>query len=267
MRHFHLLRYLHRRDLPFPRKFPEPDPCRIGWRPVDPLTVFQGAFERSVNRSAPSVGLDASPGTVAREKRIERARLRRALRRRRRALPAALRLRASQALARQIAKSPWFRRSRRIAAYLPSEGEIDLSPLIDIARKRGKRIYLPIMHGRNLRFLPFASNARLLRNRFAILEPSVPIAWAIHPLFLDLALLPAVAFDAQGNRLGRGGGYYDRSFAARRRHRFLRGPKLVGTGYAFQRVSSLVGAPWDIPLDAIASEEFFSPIRRHRDHP
>ncbi|MBF2761693.1 MAG: 5-formyltetrahydrofolate cyclo-ligase [Ectothiorhodospiraceae bacterium AqS1] len=207
-------------------------------------------------------GLASSGALADAAKRSERALLRRDLRRRRRGLAEALRLRASKALARRIAKSPWFVRSRRIAAYLPSDGEIDLRPLIDIARKRGKRVYLPLMHRRSLRFLPFDAHTRLLPNRFAILEPRLPISRAVHPLFLDLALLPAVAFDAQGNRLGRGGGYYDRRFAARRRHRFLRGPKLVGTGYAFQQVASLNCAPWDIPLDAIASEAFFRPTHR-----
>ncbi len=232
--------------------------------PVKPFPRFDPAVNRSASSSGCEMGREKGleDRSAAAAERAERSRLRRTLRRRRRELGSALRLRASKGIARQIAKSPWFRRSRRIAAYLPSEGEIDLSPLIDTARKRGKRIYLPVMHGRKIRFLPFAAHTRLVPNRFSILEPSLPIDRAIHPLFLDLALLPAVAFDERGNRLGRGGGYYDRCFAARRRRRFLRGPKLVATGYAFQRLPSLPGAPWDIPVDAIASDRFFTPIPR-----
>src|SRR5690606_40461575 len=65
--------------------------------------------------------------------------------------------------------------------------------------------------------------------------------------------LPLVAFDARGNRLGMGGGFYDRTFARAPRARTLR-PRLVGLAHHFQQVASLPAEPWDIPLDAIATD-------------
>jgi 5-formyltetrahydrofolate cyclo-ligase len=71
---------------------------------------------------------------------------------------------------------------------------------------------------------------------------------------LDLVLTPLVAFDAQGHRLGMGGGFYDRSFAYLLRHsRWLR-PRLIGLAYDFQRQTRLPHQPWDVPLHAIATD-------------
>jgi 5-formyltetrahydrofolate cyclo-ligase len=74
-------------------------------------------------------------------------------------------------------------------------------------------------------------------------------------LSLDLVLAPLVAFDAHGNRLGMGGGFYDRSFAYLLRHtRWLR-PRLIGLAYDFQRQSRLPSQAWDVPLQAIATDQ------------
>ena len=64
--------------------------------------------------------------------------------------------------------------------------------------------------------------------------------------------MPLVAFSAAGTRLGMGGGYYDRSFAFR--HGRGAPPRLVGVGYGFQREDALAAEPWDVPLDAVATE-------------
>ena len=109
----------------------------------------------------------------------------------------------------------------------------------------------------NLR--PIEPGTPLRRNRFQIPEPDVSPAEWLPPSALDLVLTPLVAFDSTGTRLGMGGGFYDRSFA------FLRDPdpvghrpRLIGLAYEFQQVEALVRQPWDVPLDAAATEKAWS---------
>ena len=184
----------------------------------------------------------------------QRRALRREMRARRRALDASSRRAAGRALSRRLGASRWFANSRTIALYLPHDGEIDLLPLVARAWSMGKRTYLPRLFGPRLWFLPFHAHTVLIDNRFAIPEPLEPPRRRIHPLSLDLVLLPLVAFDPFGTRLGMGGGYYDRTFAATRRRTAWRGPKLVGVAYEFQKVESLPAAHWDVPLNAIVTE-------------
>ena len=191
----------------------------------------------------------------------ERRALRREMRRRRRALGEAARRAAARALSRRFAGSRWFINSRTIAVYLPNDGEISLLPLVARAWSMGKRTYLPKLFGPKLWFLPFHARSALAGNRFAIPEPVEPARRRIRPMFLDLVLFPLVAFDRLGNRLGMGGGYYDRTFEAVRRRTAWRGPELVGVAYEFQRVDALSAADWDVPLDAIVTE---CAIRRPR---
>jgi len=155
-----------------------------------------------------------------------------------------------------------FRRARRVAAYLPKGGEVDLSRLVTQAWSRCKRCYLPVVHRGQLRFLPFEPDTPLRPNRFGIPEPSVPLRRQVAALTIDLVIVPLVAFDGQGNRLGMGGGYYDRTFAFAGRRRRWRRPLLIGAAYGWQRVPLLPSNPWDVPLHGVATEtgvEWFTP--------
>lgn len=190
---------------------------------------------------------------------VSRRQLRLELRRRRRSLSPQQRRQADQALCRRLHQLPEVRRARRVALYLPNDGEIDPRPLIPWLTRRGVRIYLPVLKplsDNSLWFVHYHPGTPMRQNRFGIPEPEtrhgahrarrMP-AWA-----LDLILLPLVGFDDRGQRMGMGGGFYDRSPAFTRRP----GPRpsLFGLAHDCQRVDRLPTAPWDVPLDAIISD-------------
>ena len=103
--------------------------------------------------------------------------------------------------------------------------------------------------------MPFAEGTALARNRFGILEPaSRRRDRARKPCAIDVVLAPLVAFDSEGNRLGMGGGFYDRTLARLGHLRHWRTPRLVGVAYDFQKVDALPAQDWDVPLDAVVSE-------------
>lgn len=182
--------------------------------------------------------------------------LRRELRTRRRQTSRAERRAASAALARRLSTLLVFQRAGRIAAYWPADGEIDPLPALARAFAAGKACYLPVLcpqRDGHLHFAPWWPGALLRRNRFGIPEPAAPRGEWLAPRMLDLVLLPLVGFDAAGNRLGMGGGYYDHSFAFLARRPWRR-PRLIGVGFDFQHVVKLPQRPWDVPLDAAVSE-------------
>ncbi len=152
-----------------------------------------------------------------------------------------------------------LQRARRVALYLPNDGEIDPRPLIDWLERRRARVYLPVLRplsDNRLWFVHYHAGTRMTRNRFGIAEPSTRFgahranrlpAWA-----LDIVLLPLVGFDGDGQRIGMGGGFYDRTFAFARERRPR--PALIGLAHDCQRVETLPTASWDVPLDAIVSD-------------
>lgn len=75
------------------------------------------------------------------------------------------------------------------------------------------------------------------------------------PWGLDLIILPLVAFDLSGNRLGMGGGFYDRTLSFKHQRCHWKGPKLIGIAHELQRVDLLPVNDWDIPLDAVITEQ------------
>lgn len=161
----------------------------------------------------------------------------------------------ARALARNLSGSLRVRVARRIACYLSNDGEIDLGPAMDLLGRDGRRILLPVLRGERLWFLPYGSETPLVRNRFGIPEPAVSARHRCPARDLDLVLVPLVAFDAAGNRLGMGGGFYDRTFAYLGKRTAWRRPLLIGIAYEFQRVEALPAQPWDIPLQGIATEK------------
>ncbi|MCW9058531.1 MAG: 5-formyltetrahydrofolate cyclo-ligase [Gammaproteobacteria bacterium] len=187
-----------------------------------------------------------------------RSDVRKRLRDARRALSPEQRVAHAEALAWHLARQPLFLTSRRIAAYLPVDSEMDPMPLVWRAWELGKTVYLPVLvpYGHNrLWFAPFREGDPLVRNRFGIAEPLRIHRERANAIELDLVLAPLVGFDARGNRLGMGGGFYDRSFAFLNRRQCWKKPRLIGLAHECQQVPRLDGASWDVPLHAIATEE------------
>ena len=188
---------------------------------------------------------------------VTRDELRRRLREARRALIPEVRRAAAIAAADVLSASPQYRDARRIAVYIAVDGELDPEPLVQKARAAGKQIYLPALpttEAASMGFLPYAADTPLRPNRFRIPEPVGGEACA--PADLDLVLAPLVAFDAAGNRLGMGGGYYDKSFAFLKRVQRAR-PALIGYAYECQKAPELAAEAWDVPLQGVVTEQQF----------
>ena len=182
--------------------------------------------------------------------------LRKRLRRRRNALGRVDQARAAANLAERLKALPAFRRSARIALYLANDGEIDPAGILRWSLGHGKRCYAPIIPGDRqhpLRFAEITAHTRFANNRFGIAEPAVSGGRLIGVRELDLVLVPLVGFDRHGNRIGMGGGFYDRTFAFKRASpRSL--PQLVGLAHDIQRVDGIDADNWDIPLSAVVTD-------------
>jgi len=186
-----------------------------------------------------------------------RSDIRRRMRQARRQLSEADCRERALALAALLKTHPAFKRSQHLAAYFAADGEMDPAPLIEHAWSMEKTIYMPVLEpccDKRLWFTPYRRGDRLTDNRFGIPEPLHACRKRVSPMKLDLVLVPLVAFDDRGNRLGMGGGYYDRSFAFLRRRRLWHRPRLIGLAYEFQRETRLQALPWDIPLNGVATE-------------
>ena len=170
----------------------------------------------------------------------------------RRGVPADEAARAALKAATHAWQLPCLQRARRIAAYFPHGPELNCETLLENAWERGRETYLPVLSGNQLRFRRFSSRTPLTLNRFGIPEPAS--GRLISGLALDVVIAPLVAFDADGVRLGMGGGFYDRTFRFLRFRKSWRHPRLLGFAYELQRVEQLQSEAWDIPLDVAVTE-------------
>ena len=182
-----------------------------------------------------------------------RTRLRRELRTRRRAIPAAERIAAAQLLAQRLLELPFMPSSGHVAGYWAMDGEIALHAW-QLQLPPSLTYCLPVLCSDEiLRFAPWRPGGELGSNRYGIPEPVVPTSSLLEAEAMSLVVTPLVAFDASGRRLGMGGGWYDRSFAFRK----TQGPPpwLVGAGFATQQCEQgLPVEPWDVALDAVCSD-------------
>lgn len=184
--------------------------------------------------------------------------LRNRLRQQRQALSREQQTRVAEALLRHWQAEPRLQFPQRVALYLPVRGEADPGWIQQTLLEQGKAVYLPRLQGEQLQFARFQAGDTLPSNRFDIPEPAAD-ADIIATTALDLVLLPLLAFDDQGRRLGMGAGFYDRAFAFRQGQ--AAPPLLVGVAHAFQQVEALQAQPWDVNLDAVLTENglrFFS---------
>ncbi len=191
---------------------------------------------------------------------VERAALRGLQRRGRRKLAPWQRRLTARAAAALLSHCTSFQKARSLAAYLADDGELDCAPLIDIAVAAGKEVHVPLVRKNSLLFQVFNRHARIRMNRLGIREPVLDPGLCRFWRQLDLIIVPLVAFDACRNRLGRGGGFYDRTLASARRRPYRR-PMLWGYGYDTQLVDYLSPGPTDVPLHAIIVASVAQPGR------
>jgi len=161
---------------------------------------------------------------------------------------------AAQELAQKILVLDAYQQAHHVAAYFAVNGEIGLNPLIDHALAAGKQVYLPNLDQETLRFSPYFREQKMRINRFRLPEPDVGDEEMLAPLQLDLVLAPLVVFDANRNRIGMGGGFYDRSFALRKNPTISR-PVLIGVAHELQKVERIDPEDWDVQLDMIVTDQ------------
>ncbi len=152
----------------------------------------------------------------------------------------------------RVADEQVYQSAQHVAAYIAIKGEIDVRPIIDSGASAGKQFYLPVLRGEQMFFAPWSPGQALQKRGFGLLEPEVPEQQWCEPAALDLVLTPLVVFDASCNRIGQGGGYYDKTFAFRQGT--SRRPFLMGVAHDCQRYDHLSAQEWDVPLDAVITE-------------
>ena len=165
----------------------------------------------------------------------------------------------AEAATRAVLTSGLMHRARRCGLYFAqaTDGELDTLPLLSRLWAAGKTVACPVVGARgDMDFYQVKPGTPLSLNRYGIPEPRTRgqrSARYLNPLSLDVLFLPLVAFDDGGNRLGLGAGYYDR-FLGNLPEKLR--PLTVGLAHEAQRAKEgLVRQPWDIPLDAIATED------------
>jgi len=160
-------------------------------------------------------------------------------------------------LIKQLHRSSLLKRYKRFAIYLDTDGEMPTHQLIQTLRKYSKQLFLPVLYpfGVNrLWFIPFHENSRMKKNRFGIIEPA-DIKSRVSWQNIDVIFMPLVAFDKHGNRLGMGGGFYDRTLSACKKKGHMTNTRFIGLAHELQKVNSLTKNAWDISMHAVVTEK------------
>jgi len=173
----------------------------------------------------------------------------------------------SAQICQNILESGCLESAQHIAFYLPIRCEADPTALqAQLAKSYpGKTFYVPILpedKQAKLTFAAYEPDSAMIINRFGILEPDLSQANRLeNATQLDAVIMPLVAIDPLGNRIGMGGGYYDRTFAFKHQEQAPQLPQLIAFAYDFQMIETQTPQPWDVPAEAIATQSNFLQIK------
>jgi len=161
-------------------------------------------------------------------------------------------VRSGKSVLEKLSEWDGFARSPEIVAYSALAKEVDLASIFDAAHRAGKRLLLPRVVGDGLEFARVDAGEDLIRGRFGILEPSADrAAHRVDPL--AIVLVPGVAFDRRGGRLGHGAGYYDRALSEIRRVSVS--TSFIGVGFPRQIIDDVPMTSQDVRMDGILTED------------
>jgi 5-formyltetrahydrofolate cyclo-ligase len=163
----------------------------------------------------------------------------------------------SEAITQNLLQSPVYLSAKNIAVYLSFGNEVITAAIIDDAWQSEKDIYVPVIDkNKSMQFINYQPNTKTISNFYGLQEPLVTSESKIaQPEKLDLVLLPLLAFDKNGNRLGMGGGYYDRYLSFLNHALLRKTPKLMGLAYSCQEHEKLPMDTWDIALHSVTTEK------------
>ena len=161
-----------------------------------------------------------------------------------------------------LTTEPVFARPQKIALFLSQDGELDTQETIEFLwNKTEHKVYLPVLETKDewhMAFVQYKPQSIMQNNQFGIKEPYAAVTEHLSGERLDWVFMPLVGFDSNGNRLGMGGGYYDRTFAFKLNSKSHK-TKLIGWAYSCQKTDTLLPSePWDVPLDGILTETGYS---------
>lgn len=158
----------------------------------------------------------------------------------------------SQGVVENLLQLPDFKHSRRVAGYVAVNGETDPHTALQTARAEGKETFVPVICNNILEFAKVNRNTCWRTGKFGIPVPEYDKSECLDAQAMDIVIVPLLAFDASLNRIGMGGGYYDRTFGFRKHQSAP--PFLIAIAYEFQKTDNLAMQPWDVPMDKVVTE-------------
>lgn len=183
--------------------------------------------------------------------------LRKQQRQLRRSLLPSFRAQAARAVVRQFFRWRVLCRARHVGLYLAAGSELATAPLIAALHKRGVRVYAPrVARAHALRFVRLQAHSRCPRHALGMRQPAPARSLRLNQL--DVLLIPLLGFNASGQRLGQGGGYYDRALARSSPWRPLR----LGLAFAAQQLAAVPVELWDATLHGVLTERGLRRARR-----
>ncbi len=160
---------------------------------------------------------------------------------------------ASELLTRRLIRSQAFFAAGTVGCYFPMADEVDTRAVFERCWRAHKRVFAPVVsRNGDMFFREVLRDSTLEKNEYGVWEPIDGAT--IDERLLDIVITPLVAADENGNRIGMGGGYFDRCFSYLRYRHVWRQPKLIALAFDCQKVEKITPNPWDIPLYRVYSE-------------
>lgn len=157
-----------------------------------------------------------------------------------------------------------FQQKQNIALFLSQDGELSTQQAIQyLWDNTSHNVYLPVLETKgewHMAFANYTPKSKMIKNQFGILEPDTPHSQHLDGQAMEWVFMPLVGFDLNGNRLGMGGGYYDRTFEFK-----LKKPnnttQLIGWAHQCQQTATLPHEEWDVPLNGVITEQGYQAFK------
>jgi 5-formyltetrahydrofolate cyclo-ligase len=188
---------------------------------------------------------------------MPKIKLRRIMLEKRKKLSSEERRNASFHIQQSLLESEVYVKAKHLVLYSSIHNEVDSSLVMNDALTSGRKVFLPVVADMGLIFREVKETTALQKGAFGIMEPPASNS-VISPEKVDLIVVPGIAFDLQGHRVGYGKGYYDKAL-----HSLEKQGKLIAVCYDFQLVDEIAGEPHDVMVDMMITEKrIVRPLRK-----